>query len=93
VKKIDMAKATRPLSEYAEHVSEGPVVVTSRGRPVAALVAVGDADLETIALSTNPKFIQIIETSRQRLRDEGGLSAEELKRRLKLKRQKRRRKT
>ena len=48
----------------------------------AALVSVENADLETITLSTNPQFIAMIERSRARQRAEGGISSEEMRRRL-----------
>lgn len=47
-------------------------------------------DLENIALSTNPKFIAIIEHSRLRQEKEGGISSDEMRRRLGLPRSKRR---
>jgi prevent-host-death family protein len=77
-----MAKATAPLAEYARDVSREPVILTVRGKPVAALVSVENADLETITLSTHPQFIALIERSRARQRAEGGISSEEMRRRL-----------
>ena len=38
--------------------------------------------LETISLSTNPRFIEIIEKSRASLARDGGISSEEMRRRL-----------
>ena len=40
------------------------------------------ADVETISLSTNPEFLAIIERSRQRLAAEGGISLEEMRKKL-----------
>ncbi len=48
------------------------------------------SDSETMKLSTNPKFIAIIEDSRARMKAEGGISSEEMRRRLGLPRGKRR---
>jgi hypothetical protein len=42
-----------------------------------------NADRETIALSTNPQFINLIEQSRERQRAKGGLSRAEMRTRLK----------
>jgi antitoxin (DNA-binding transcriptional repressor) of toxin-antitoxin stability system len=58
-----------------------PVVVTNQGQPVAVLVAIDDADLESIALGTNREFLDLIERSRARVRAEGGISSEEMCRR------------
>ena len=64
MKKIEMDKATAPLSKYAREVSKEPVILTDKGKPVAALVQIENADLEIVALSTNPKFLALIERSR-----------------------------
>ncbi len=39
-------------------------------------------DWESISLSTNPEFMAIIERSRVRHRTEGGISSDEMRRRL-----------
>jgi prevent-host-death family protein len=82
MKVIDKADATATLAEYAEAVQSGPVIVTSQGRPVAALVAIENADLETVSLSTNRQFIDLIQRSRARVRAEGGIPSEEVRRQL-----------
>ena len=82
MKVVEKAAATRTLAEYAAEIDSGPVVVTSEGRPVAALVPIENADLETVALSTNRQFLDLIERSRARVRSEGGVSSEEVRRRL-----------
>jgi len=81
MKVVEKADATATLAEYAANIASGPVVVTNQGQPVAVLVAVVDADLETIALGTNPEILDLIERSRARVRAEGGLSSEEMRRR------------
>jgi prevent-host-death family protein len=82
---IDMKQAKAPLAKYAREAKRGPVVVTTNGRPVAALVSIKNADLETISLSTNPKFLALIERSRARQARQGGISSVEIRRRLGLK--------
>jgi prevent-host-death family protein len=82
MKTLELDQATKSLAEYAQTVSEGPVVLTIGGKPVAALVSIEDTDLETISLSTNPDFIALIEHARHRIHDEGRLSAEEVRQRL-----------
>lgn len=86
MKILEMAKATAPLAEYAQDVSKGPVILTVDGRPVAALVPIENADLETVTLSTHPRFIALIERSRVRQKSEGGISSEKMRIRLGLKR-------
>jgi prevent-host-death family protein len=79
MKSIDMAQATAPLSKYAGRVKREAVIVTEKGRPVAALVSLADADWETIKLSTDPRFGRLIARSRRRHRECGGVSAAEMR--------------
>ncbi len=81
MKVVEKEKATAPLSEYTAEVGEGPLVVTDQGKPVAVLMSIENADLETVALSTNREFLELIERSRARVRSEGGISSEEMRRR------------
>jgi prevent-host-death family protein len=82
MKTLEMAKAKAPLSEYAKNVRKEPLVLTVDGKPVAALVPIENADLETVALSTNPRFLALIERSRVRQKSEEGISGTEMRRRL-----------
>jgi antitoxin (DNA-binding transcriptional repressor) of toxin-antitoxin stability system len=75
-----------PLSDYAKKVKKELVVVTKEGKPVAALVSISNADIETVSLSSNPKFIALIERSRAKQKAQGGISSEEMRRRLEKKR-------
>ena len=81
MKVVDRADATAPLSEYAAQIESGPVIVTSEGQPVAALVAIENADLESISLGTNSEFLALIARSRSRVQSEGGISSDEMRRR------------
>jgi hypothetical protein len=56
-----------------------------KGKPFAAVVPIRNADEETVFLSTNRKFLAIIERSRSRTKKEGAISSKELRRRLGLK--------
>ena len=80
--KVEFKKASRPLSEYAQKARKAPIIVVKRGRPFAAVVPIRNADEETVALSTNRKFMTIIDRSRARAKKEGGIAAKELRRRL-----------
>ncbi len=82
VRKVEVADATESLAAYVQEADAGPVVVLSEGRPVAALIALENTDLETIALSTDPEFLEIIQRSRDRQSRDGGLSSAEVRRRL-----------
>ena len=82
--KVDLKKASGPLREYVEKAKKGPVIVVKNGKPFAAVVAIHNADDETVALSTSRRFLAIIERSRSRRKKEGGIPSEEIRRRLKL---------
>ncbi len=82
VRTIDITEATNPLAQYAQQVEAGPLVVTIDGQPVAVVMAFANMNLETIALSNHPQFLAIIERSRRRQQQEGGLSSDEMRKRL-----------
>ena len=80
--KIELKKASGPLSEYAQKARKDPVIVVKQGKPFAAVIPIRNADDETVALSTSRKFLAIIERSRVRAKKQGGVPAAELRRRL-----------
>ena len=82
MKTLDVNDATDPLRDYARRMGKEAVVLTDDGKPVAALVAIDNADWETVALSTSPQFIDLIQRSRARHAREGGIPAADLRRRL-----------
>ena len=86
MKMIEMDQATASLAEYAREVKTEPVLLTEHGSPVAALLSLENVDWESLSLSSNPQFMEIIEQSRARLAAEGGISSDEMRRRLGLER-------
>ncbi|NUM80407.1 type II toxin-antitoxin system prevent-host-death family antitoxin [bacterium] len=88
MKTLELDKAKKTLAEYAKKVKKEPVIITIDGKPLAALVGISGTDLETVSLSNNPKFLDLIERSRTNLKSEGGISIAEMRRRLKKKLQK-----
>lgn len=82
MKTVEIAKVTLPLSDYTRKVKKEPVIITRDGKPVAALENITNADIETVSLSNNPKFIALIERSRARQKSEGGISSEEMRLRI-----------
>jgi prevent-host-death family protein len=82
MKTVEIAEATGPLADYVPGVRTEPLVITDRGTPTAVMLPLDDVDLESVSLATNPAFIALIERSRVRARDEGEISAEEMRRRV-----------
>jgi prevent-host-death family protein len=78
---IDKSDATDTLAQYAAEIENGPVIVTSEGRPVAALVPLDNIDLETVSLSTNREFLALIERSRSSVREQGVIPNDAMRRR------------
>jgi|GEM_PF-4966623 len=44
--KVEIKKASGPLSEFAERARKGPIIVTKHGKPFAVVVALRSADEE-----------------------------------------------
>lgn len=80
MKKIELSEAMRPLAEYVKDMDGESLAIVYEGVILAALVPMDNADYETVSLSTNPKFIELLERSRARGRKEGGISSEEMRR-------------
>ena len=79
---IEISEATKSLGAYTAGLKSSTLLLTRRGKPVAALVGLRNVDWETISLSSNPRFRAIIARSRRRAREEGTISHAEMKRRL-----------
>lgn len=86
MKTLELAQATDSLAKYARGLSKSGVILTRRGKPLALLVPLKSSDLEAARLSMNPDFMRIIARSRRSLRKRGGLSIEQLRRRLRQRR-------
>jgi antitoxin YefM len=86
MKTLEMTEAKGDLASYAKQVRGEPVVVTNHGRPVMALLSIENADLETVTLSNDPRFIAMIERSRARYKAGSGIPLEEIRRKYGLRR-------
>ena len=79
MKIIDLDKASKPLSEYTKENDKEIVILKSKDKPVAAIVSLKNVDMESISLSTNPEFLEIIENSRKEFKMGGKISFDEMK--------------
>jgi len=82
MKKIELRKASGSLAEYARQCQKNPILIVKEGKPVAAVVPIRNADVETTTLSTSRQFLSIIKRSRSRRKKEGSISSKEIRRRL-----------
>ena len=86
MKTLEIKEATGELASYADLVRSEPVVVTDHGKPVMALMPIENADLETVTLATDPRFIALIERSRASYKPGTGIPLEEIRRKYGLER-------
>jgi PHD/YefM family antitoxin component YafN of YafNO toxin-antitoxin module len=68
MKAMKLPKELQSFVQAAETAEEETLVFTKKKRPVAALVSLRRVDRESLALSTNPQFMKIIETARKEVR-------------------------
>ncbi len=83
MKTLAISTASRSLAEYADELENDVVVLTRRNRPVAAIVPLRNVDRETLALSTHPGFLALIQRSRRQVADGKTLSFTEMRAALK----------
>jgi antitoxin (DNA-binding transcriptional repressor) of toxin-antitoxin stability system len=82
MKTVEIGEATQTLGEAARGACDEAVVLTDGGKPMAVLLPIENADLETVSLGSNPQFLAMIERSRVRQKEEGDLSPDQVRRRL-----------
>jgi PHD/YefM family antitoxin component YafN of YafNO toxin-antitoxin module len=80
MKAMKLPKELQSFLEAAETSREETLVFTEKKRPVAALVSLRRVDRESLALSTNPEFLKIIDTARREIRAGKTTSLEALER-------------
>lgn len=80
MKAMKLPKELQSFLEAAETSREETLVFTEKKRPVAALVSLRRVDRESLALSTNPEFLKIIESARREIRAGKTTSLEALER-------------
>ena len=78
MKTVDVAKSAAALQDSLAKESPTHLIITRNGEPIAVLVPTPDSDLESIKLSFDPKFIEIIERSRRSVARDGGIPMEQV---------------
>ena len=79
MKTIEISTASRSLSEYVQELGDEVMVLTLDRKPIAAIVSLKNVDSESLALSTNPDFMNIIGQARKEFSSGKKLSLEEMK--------------
>lgn len=63
--------------EYVKATKKGPVIVTSKGKPVAVLLrSESEEDIERLLMGHSPKLQAILEAARKRFREGRGIPHE-----------------
>jgi hypothetical protein len=83
---VEMTEAPESVKSWVARARKVPVVLTMKGRPVAAVTPLDEGDWERLVVSCHPAFRRMIEESRERCRAGQGISTEEMRRRLKRRR-------
>jgi len=78
MKAMKLPKEFQSFLDVAETAEQDTLVFTKKKRPVAALVSLRRVDRESLALSTNPQFLRIIESARKEVQAGKTISLEAL---------------
>jgi prevent-host-death family protein len=74
VKVATQDEVAADFAAYVKATKKGPVVVTSKGEPVAVLLSSGRVDdLERLLMGHSPKLQRILEAARKRFRQGHGI--------------------
>ena len=83
MKRIKLSEASKSLAEYAAELDDEMIVITSEGKPLAAVIPLRhmeNVDAESLALSASRAFMEIIEGARREFRAGKTLTLDEMKR-------------
>ena len=73
-----VAEVKARFSSYLKQCAENPVIVTKNGRPVAALIGLGEEDdLERLVLAHTPRFRELVDAAERRISSQSGLEHED----------------
>ncbi len=70
------------LDFLADNNSKNPILLTKKGKPVSLIIPLDNVDLETLSLSINPEFIELIEKARQSQQQEGRIMINDVRKEL-----------
>jgi len=65
VRKLTLTEANEFLAELARNPRGAPAVLMKGRKPIAVILPTGDADYETVSLSFNPTFLDIMRRSQR----------------------------
>ena len=73
-----IAEVKTHFSAYLKESEEGPIVITTNGKPAAVLLGITDQEeIERLVLAYSPKFQAILARGRQEIQETGGMAHED----------------
>jgi len=91
MKIVPLEETTLTVPELTELAKDGPVILTRNGQPLLSVKDVSGSDWESVSLTSNPRFMAIIEESRRSHREKGGVALDDIRQELGIKKIARRR--
>jgi hypothetical protein len=82
MKLVELEKSKLTVDELTKLAKRGPVILTRKGEPLAAVKDLSHSDWEAISLANNPRFQTLIEESRRSFQEEGGITLNDLRQEL-----------
>jgi len=80
--KVDVEATNLTIPDLTKLAKKGPVILTRKGKPLAAVKDLAGNDWESVALANNPRFLALIEESRRSYREQGGIPLDKVRREL-----------
>jgi len=77
-----MNLSSRRGTGNTDELDDEPIILLVEDKPVAALVSLRNVDPESLALSTSPEFLRLIQEAREEIEDGDFISLEEMRREL-----------
>jgi hypothetical protein len=90
---VDVTQSASVLEESFAKDVPIPIIITRDGKPLAVLLPALGADVESIKLSFDPKFLGLIQASRLSVAKEGGIPIDDVEALLREEPKQRRKKT
>ncbi len=82
MKVIALESVALTVPDLEHLVRQGPIILTRNGLPLMTVNDATGSDWEAVSLRSNPRFISLIEESRQSYREHGGTSLDDVCREL-----------
>jgi len=80
--RVELEKTDLTAAELAKLAQKEPVILTRKGKPLAAVKDLSGSDWESISLANNQRFLDLIEASRRSYQERGGKTLEEVRQEL-----------